>query len=481
VGFARFDDGSGSKLFVSGGFTIPGDDSIQYIAAWDGSEWSRVGDHPPNGLVLSLAVFDDGSGLALYAAGYFTMAGGMPASNIARWDGTSWAAVGPVVPNPVGIQHLAVFDDGRGSRLYAGGNFTSIGGVAANRIARLDKGGWSALQSGLQGGDPSIIDAMQPFDDGSGPALYVSGQFTSAGGVAVNGLARWNGRQWSSIGGAGTPGGRRVYALETFDDGSGPALYVGGDFEIFGGVSAHNLARWNGQTWSNVAGSMNAEGEVYCLAAVNGGSSNALYVGGPFVSAGGVAVRRAAKWDGATWTPLGTGLAAYARTAFAELQGDDAVVWMGGPFMIAGSITSPGLAKWSGEEWEAVGDGLMAPAAPNEFSLGAIGSLTLQAQTALYLCGQFAFINGKPCNSIARFDGNRWQPLGTGVWFDSALPPITFDATVFDDGRGEALYVGGTFLKAGTRGCALHRSMGRQRVDWSRRRGQHKRRNTVRL
>jgi len=44
--------------------------------------------------ITSLATFDDGTGAALYALGWFTTAGGVPATNAARWNGTNWSPVG---------------------------------------------------------------------------------------------------------------------------------------------------------------------------------------------------------------------------------------------------------------------------------------------------------------------------------------------------------------------------------------------------
>jgi hypothetical protein len=77
-----------------------------------------------NGSVSALTVFDGGSGSALYAGGNFTNAGGVAASSIAMWDGSSWAALGGGMNGPV--QALTEFDEGSGLlALYAGGSFTS--------------------------------------------------------------------------------------------------------------------------------------------------------------------------------------------------------------------------------------------------------------------------------------------------------------------------------------------------------------------
>jgi hypothetical protein len=40
----------------------------------------------PSGSVLAVTVFDDGSGPAFYAAGSFTIAGGVAANRVAKWD-----------------------------------------------------------------------------------------------------------------------------------------------------------------------------------------------------------------------------------------------------------------------------------------------------------------------------------------------------------------------------------------------------------
>ena len=91
-----------------------------------------------NGVVYALAV----SGSTLYAGGDFTTAGGRAANYIAAWDGSSWSALGSGMNGPV--YALAV----SGSTLYAGGGFTTAGGVAANHIAAWDGSSWRALGSG---------------------------------------------------------------------------------------------------------------------------------------------------------------------------------------------------------------------------------------------------------------------------------------------------------------------------------------------
>src|SRR6185369_16906804 len=69
--------------------------------------------------------------------------------------------------------------------------------------------------------------------------------------VQLNGPARAQCQTWNPAFGA--PGvENQIRALTVFDDGGGPALYAGGGFQTAGGVAANNVARWDGTTWSSV-------------------------------------------------------------------------------------------------------------------------------------------------------------------------------------------------------------------------------------
>jgi hypothetical protein len=185
------------------------------LAGWLPTFGGEPGTNDP---IVALAVFDDGRGPALYAGGDFTTAGGVSCSRIARWDGSTWSALGSGMNSWVNA--LAVYDDGRGPALYAGGWFTTAGGAAVNRIARWDGSSWSALGSGLTGLPVSDlgVDALAVYDDGRGPALYAGGYFNTAGGRPANNIARWDGSSWSALGSGVAP---TVSDLAVYDDGGG--------------------------------------------------------------------------------------------------------------------------------------------------------------------------------------------------------------------------------------------------------------------
>jgi len=346
-------DGITGGLYAGGGFQAAGSGVANYVALWAGGGWSGLGSGGGGqGLGSSVAVLAaDGSG-NLYAGGHFTTAGGAVANHVARWDGSTWSPLGSGVgggTNP-GVSALAL--DGGGS-LYAGGRFTTAGGVPASNLARWDGSTWSALGDGVNG------DVYALALDGSG-RLYVGGDFTSAGGVTGDYIAKWDPatQTWSDLGGGLGGSYRNVHAL-AFD--ANWDLYVGGSFTTAGGVAASSVARWDGSTWSPLGDGIGGSyPEVYALA-VDGGS---LYAGGAFGAAGGVPVNNIARWDAqsGTWTSLGSGLGvAEDYSVYALAAGGCGDLYAGGDFGTAGGVAAGSIARWDGGAWRDLGGGLGGP------------------------------------------------------------------------------------------------------------------------
>lgn len=346
-----FDSGTGARLYVGGTLTLPGSRESVALARYDGAHLSTVGTGV-RGDVIALAEHDDGSGRALYAAGtLLTANGGGPSSRILRWDGSSWSSVGAGSGPNGTVRSLAVFDDGSGAKLYAGGDFTSIGGVPAQHIARWDGTSWSSV--GVIPGAASSVSAMCVHDDGGGPALFVGGSFTSVGSVVTGSLARFDGVAWSSLNGVV---GGAVRALLSHDDGSGRALYVGGGLLAAPEVPAptRTLVRWDGLAWSEVPGQPNGFGPgVYALAEHDEGNGPQLFVAGAFERAGSTSAVQIARWDGAAWAALGDGVGVVnvsrvtALASFDDGSGGGADLFVGGVFPFAGRTASANLAIWS--------------------------------------------------------------------------------------------------------------------------------------
>ena len=127
--------------------------------------------------------------------------------------------------------------------LYAGGYFTTAGGVTVNHIAHWDGSAWSALGSGMDGFGINTRISTLAFNFATGD-LYAGGNFTTAGGVESNYVAGWNGHRWSSL---GTGMDDRVYEL-SINVASGD-LYAVGDFTTAGSHSSPRFALWDGSDW----------------------------------------------------------------------------------------------------------------------------------------------------------------------------------------------------------------------------------------
>jgi len=443
--FAVFDDGSGPALFAGGGFTFAGGTRVNFIAKWDGTTWSALvaeNGVGVNGQVNALTVFDDGSGPGLFVGGNFTMAGGLPANRIAKWDGLSWTGLNAGLDGSVTA--MVVFDDGtdRGPELCVGGLFSAAGELAARNIARWNGADWSAMGDGV--GDVVFALAVVDDDLDGGPMLYAGGQFASAGAVDANHIAKWDGSTWSAVG-QGISGGA-VYALVVSDDGSGPALYAAGDFHLAGDKAANNIAKWNGESWSALGTGMDSA--VVALAVFDDGSGPALYAGGYFRSSGNVVSNGIAKWRDAMWSGLdsGTGEGTIpfvgAIIGLEAAPGVGSTLYVGGLFLTAGGAAASNVAAWNGDTWFTLGEPSGMPVDSWVFALATFND-GKGSGPALYAGGSFTSAGTEIVNHIAKWDGSMWTALGAGMngWVSTLA--------VFDDGDGPALVAGGYFTSAG--------------------------------
>ncbi len=165
---------------------------------WDGTVWEAVGGGAAvsnvNGdsFLNALAFGTDGS---LYVGGYFTTISGVAARHIARWDGTAWTPLGgglsrgPSAGPPTGVLDLAVGPDGE---LIVGGSFLFVDGVPAQNIARWDGAAWSPYSTGLN----QEVFSIDLRPDGR---FAVGGRFTATGEGSPGQLALWDGSQFRAL------------------------------------------------------------------------------------------------------------------------------------------------------------------------------------------------------------------------------------------------------------------------------------------
>ena len=449
-----FDDGSGPALFAGGEFVTAGGVAAAHVAKWQGSNWSALGTGV-DGEVRGLGSFDSGGGPELYVGGEFLVAGGVAANALARWNGSTWAAVGEGFYHngiTADVRAFVVHDEGNGAgpELFCGGSFQASGELSMLNVGRWDGSDLNPLGTGLSTtpnppGTPiasTVVLALTEYDDGSGPALYFGGEFDAANSVLMHNVGRWDGAAWSALGEGVND---RVHAMVAFDDGNGPALYVAGEFTVAGSTPANRIARWDGSTWEPLGAGANMT--VRALATYETPSGPILVAGGDFATIGGVAAAHVAGWNGHSWLPLGSGTNDSVRALReTQLPGRGNVLAVGGYFTQAGGVEARRVATWDGSTWAPVGGGIGA-STPDSDSVSALATYADgSGNPKLYAAGNIRVFDGTWTDQIARWDGANWLGVAGGLSKNSSS-----DLLVHDDGAGggRQLYVGGSFVTAG--------------------------------
>lgn len=419
-------DGAGASpevLIAAGRFVSAGGMSAQRVARWNGTQWAPLGSGIA-GEVYALTTWDpDGDGplgRLLVVGGYFANAGAVSTPYVAAWNGVAWSSLGSGVNELV--RALATHDsDGPGPEpevLVAVGNFTIAGGVEARRVATYSTAGWQPCGTGV----PSPAWAVQSYDpDGPGPLvaeIVVGGLFTTVDGSPASHIAKWDGQAWSACG-TGIDGDIFSFEVGSIDGvpWAAPTLVVGGLFTTAGGRASPNIARWNGAQWASHGEGFATDARVRSVAVWDddgpGPQPPQLVVSGYFTQVAGGLANHVARWDGRTWSAMGTGL---------PTQAYGMVTWDpdgGGPqgaCLVAGGY-SPGLygyvKRWNGVQWVSLMEGSSIYNVWDVSIWDPDGSGPLAE--SLVACGSFATGLGLSVRNVGLWNGAAWQSLGAGL------------------------------------------------------------------
>jgi hypothetical protein len=249
--------------------------------------------------------------------------------------------------------------------------------------------------SPLPGSNGTIADIVDWDPDGVGPqppVVVFAGTFTSIANIQANNVAIFDPQTgtFSALGSGVTgPVGYEVVSAVAVHQGM---LVVGGRVQTAGGNPVTAIARWNGSSWSGLGSGLGfgggTPGIVYDL--VLDGAGN-LVAGGVFSSAGGTGATNVASWNGTSWSAMGI-----------ELTGGSVRALHLGP---AGAVVAGGdfisnvryVAQWNGANWVQLGP------------INATGPVVALATTpggALAAAGSFGFAG------VMTFTGTTWVGLG---------------------------------------------------------------------
>ncbi|MDH7516218.1 MAG: hypothetical protein QHI48_10140, partial [Bacteroidota bacterium] len=314
-----------------------------------------------------------------------------------------------------------------GEAVYVGGNFTSAGGITVSNIARWNRraGIWEALQDGsIRGVDGGVTTMLEADGD-----LAVFGGFTLAGTVPSARAAVWHpdSNRWTALGG-GIPSAPTA------------ALRLENGFIAACPDSSNRwwrLYRWENGDWEICCRTI--EGSVQALAEPDDGAG--IVIGGSFTAVEGVPLRTIARWNGSSWGHLDEPPSGARSAVVYAVASAGSSLYAGGAFSTAGGRPARSIARWDPNRalWEPLGpdtaDGV----------LGEVHCL-LGDEDNLFVGGFFFQAGQSNAAHIARWEQatKTWHPL----FPEASLQPDGAVRALVSD--GDVLYVGGDFKRIDT-------------------------------
>lgn len=394
--------GDEDGLYVAGDLTHTPDGLARGIARWDGARWHALGDGP-GGVVVALArnptVGD------VFAAIEIAAEGGVTHRRVMRWDGSTWHALGQPVDGRV---RALAWDRLRGRLLAGFATAFNPGDRPEDWVGRSERVLWSwegqawtplggAIWQGVDGlpGSPSV--SAIAIDPGTGDVV-AGGVFSGVGGSSAASIARWDGVSWSGLAGglAPVPGGTAplVRALAVAPGRNG--LVVGGQFVVPGDESSRNLARWSNGTWTALASPV--EGVVTALAVSSGRGDMAV---GEATASSGDASGAFHVLEGLTWR---SDLVAAGRVSGVAWFAENHLALVGPGFRTSEEARAGRLIRtfrvWRDGRWS-------APGAATGLR---VDSVAWGPDGRLHAAGELSSIDGLEVETHAVWDGERWAP-----------------------------------------------------------------------
>ncbi len=272
----------------------------------------------------------------LFAAGAFYDIAGLNAKGVGVWDGVTWDNAGAGLVGASWLLGLETFSGG----LLTIGDILGVrdpanGATIPTRgIARWDGARWHSFGAGLSGSPQSLAI------DGDAPVVAVEVPASNPSRAAI---LRWTGDAWTSLG--ELPGRAFDTSIVAQD---GVIVVTGRWFDDSLRYYTNYLARWDGQQWTTLFEERNTQ-----ITRRAGFHAGELYIMGSPSTFDGVTIPSFARWDGASWEPVGDGPGFDVRCLLSVSESE----------LLVGGYDASGarVARWDGERWVDLDIGAVLP------------------------------------------------------------------------------------------------------------------------
>jgi hypothetical protein len=328
----------------------------------------------------------------LHSIGRFRGADGLWSDGLARYDQNEWHLL--IKPNK---SFSGIIVD---SIIYLYGSFDSIDGRPANGFAAWNCTSFTAIDLDLPPltGSSSFDKGITHIEKYNG-SLYMVGYFSFTDSVTSRYIVRYDpaDQRLSSV---GTGTDAIIWDLQEWRG----DLYATGQFNEAGGKGAYHFARWNGNTWSPVG---TARDVLTCYSASMTTFRNELLVFGGVTKAGRIPISSIASWNGVEWSAKFD--RADRRIEALMKRGDELIAY----FDSNGWHTE--ISSFKEGAWTPI------PFPSASGMRGLIGktydepviSSIAATNDHLYVTGDFVCFSstGDSIRNFARFDGDQWESV----------------------------------------------------------------------
>jgi hypothetical protein len=455
------------------------------VLEWSGSAWIQrgstlVGDWA----YVRTAPSGSGSGDSWVLFGDVSRTGFPLVDGILTFDGAEWVSIGAGLQGG-DIEGVAWWDHDAASstprRLVACGSFSKSGTATVKRVAVFDGSTWISIGDGLGGAAASIATYEHAATGREELLICVSG----SPGIPPR-FRAYDGVGWRNTGDVGDFYPPHA-ALQTWDP-DGPLSNPPAALALLTGWDTQERAEpglfiWNGlewrvvaqppRTWDSVQAPWDRDGDGPARPAI---AHVRVHEFDPY------ATRDVVLWDGISWETQQTGLAAEYINAVTSWDPDgsgpkESLLVLGGVFTVprAGEPDITNVVAWDGTSLVPLGEGLRIggswPGVRELATWDADG--TGPALEELIAFGSIRGSGAESFGAIARFDGERWLPLGSGVWPKYGTSPDCIGAVAewdpdLDGPLPAALRVGPrSGSRRGTVKCSVRSTTRRRETIWT--------------